>query len=360
MHVTVLTGRSKEIGIETVNPLLKVVRMPYLDYPPRSVWFQLQNLRTILGYLMDQDVVHILEPRDSLILSHLLKRLEKPLVMSIHEVPRKTLEAIVRNNAISSWSMGDLAYQVLEYPLDNLAFRSSLRNADHIITFGLQTMLAIKETLQGRNLEVSLIHNGINFDEFKTEAKSQTKSPLVIFCGRLYLLKGVLHLIKAFSLVTKEIPTAELELFGDGPLKRKIQRLISELNLEEKVLLRGFVPHSHLIHEIQRADLMAHPSFIETGPFLAGLEAMACKRPLVGFNLPFMREFVHDGRNGLLVQTGNVDELAEKIVLLLSNPELCHKLGENAYEYVKNNHNWDILVHEYIRLYDDTVSRGKR
>jgi predicted AlkP superfamily pyrophosphatase or phosphodiesterase len=71
------------------------------------------------------------------------------------------------------------------------------------------------------------------------------------------------------------------------------------------------------------------------GPFVSALETMACKKPVVLFDLPFAREFMKDMYNGLMAKPMDVEDLSNKIGLLLSDRKLALKLGQNAFQYVK-------------------------
>jgi len=97
--------------------------------------------------------------------------------------------------------------------------------------------------------------------------------------------------------------------------------------------------------------VVALPSLFEVGPSIAALEAMACKKPIVAFDTPFTREFIGSMWDGLLAKPYDVNDFAEKLYLLLTDSKLRNKLGQNAYEYVKQNHNWSTLVKKHIGIY---------
>jgi len=114
--------------------------------------------------------------------------------------------------------------------------------------------------------------------------------------------------------------------------------------------VHGRIPHKDLIAEIKRSALVVVPSLYEAQPMIA-LEAMACKKPLVAFSYPFAREIIKNGHNGLLAQARDVKNLSEKIRSLLLDKKLRWKLGRNAYDYVRREHNWDIQINKYLKVY---------
>jgi glycosyltransferase involved in cell wall biosynthesis len=81
------------------------------------------------------------------------------------------------------------------------------------------------------------------------------------------------------------------------------------------------------------------------------LEAMACRKALVTFDLPYSRELIRNGYNGLLAKACDVGDLTEKIGLALIDKQMRLMLGKNAYHYVRENHDWSVQVGKYIEIY---------
>lgn len=357
VNTTVFCGRSKITHTEKINDYLEVVRLPYFDFPPRHLWFQLQNLRILSKILGEHDIIHGVVPHLTAICGYFKRKMKRPLITSIHEVIFSDLKLFM-NSPLSEWTIGNFGLNVLEYPLNDFLIKASLKKSDHIIVCGSSALNDMKKIY--RNLDfakVSTIYNGINFDRINENGNNDMqKGSSIIFHGRLVWTKGILHLIKAIAILKKDFPDLNLKIFGNGPLEGKIKSLISKLGLKNRIHLKGFVPNAELLKHIKKAGIVVLPSFYEVGPFIAALEAMACKKPLVVFDFPFTREFISNMHNGILAKAGDVKDLSEKIRLLLSDEILCHKIGQNAYQYVKRSHNWDILVENYIELYENCIS----
>ena len=83
------------------------------------------------------------------------------------------------------------------------------------------------------------------------------------------------------------------------------------------------------------------------------LEAMACRKPIITFDIPSMSEIIVDGETGVLAKPFSHSDLAEKIRIVLSDKKLRSKLGQNAYNYVKEKHNWDRQVEKYVEIYEN-------
>lgn len=85
------------------------------------------------------------------------------------------------------------------------------------------------------------------------------------------------------------------------------------------------------------------------------LEAMACSKPLLAFNLPFSRAIITNGETGLLSQVRDVKSLSNNIELLYNDEKLRKKICENASIYIRNKHNWDKLADKYLEIYKKVV-----
>lgn len=359
--VRVFCGRSDKPSFERLGDLLELVRLPFLDLPPRFLWFQLQNLAAILDLSKDLSVLHCASWRDFPILPFLKRQFRCPVITTIYAVPREVLRAAIQGHSVLDWSAGDFGYHVVEYVLDDFMFRSSLNNSDHVVACGDHTLRGILGTNNGfKRSKCSVIYNGIDFDSIRSNSRlnDAKNEASILFFGRLYVAKGILSLIRALPLIINEVRDAKLEIFGDGPLRGKIVRLVSALRLQDRVHLHGYLSHDELMREVERADVVALPSSYETGPSLAALETMALGKPLVALDLPFSREFIRSMETGLLAEEGNIRDLARKISMLLSDDKLRHKLGNSASEYVRKHHNWDVLVDKYIQVYEKCASQS--
>lgn len=350
IFTTVFCGKSRKMTIEKINDKLEIVRLPCLNLPPRFVWFQLQNRKIFSRLLKDYTVLHIVNPQAGASVAHLSKKLRKPIITSIHGVHLISLKLSI-NSPLAYWAVRDLGYQFSGYPLQRLLYDICLKNSNHVAVCSFSTLAELRSIYRYLKLnKISVIHNGINFDEINSSSKSTEKCSSIIFYGRLYWTKGILYLIKAVANVEQNFPDVNVQIFGDGPLKEKIKRVVSNLDLKEKISIRGYIPRKKLMKEIRKASIAVFPSLHEAQP-LSILEAMACKKPVVAFDLPFSREIIRDMYNGLLAKPGDVEDLSNKICLLLADQKLRLKLGQNAYEHVKKRHNWDTLVEKYIEVY---------
>jgi glycosyltransferase involved in cell wall biosynthesis len=354
---TVFCGRSRKTTIEQLNKYLTVVRLPCFDFPPRFFWFQLQNSDKVLKLLREYTIVHIVNPQAGAFFTFFKRKLGKPFVTSIHGVPFYDLRTFFKS-PISYWTAGDFGCNFIEYPLNDFSTRTCLSNSDQIITCSYTTLSEIKRTYPDiiHNKKMSVIYNGINFDKVdntnvQSKSLNEKNFSSLIYFGRLFWRKGLIYLIKAFAIIKKQYPNASLHIFGKGPLEQKMKKEVSNLGLKKNVYIRGYIPYAELLKEIKNADVVVLPSLYEAQP-IAALEAMAYKKPVVAFDFAFAREYIQNFRTGLLAKACDIQDLSDKIILLLNDEKLRFTIGQNAFKHIKRNHDWNVLAKKYIKIYE--------
>lgn len=169
---------------------------------------------------------------------------------------------------------------------------------------------------------ISTIYNGV-VDKQKLEMAKEypqhawfknKKLPVLVAVGRLEAQKDYPNLLKAFSLVLKEVD-ARLLVLGEGVLRKSLEQLVDELNIGEQVSLPGFVdnPFSYLAH----ADIFVLSSKFEGLPTVL-IEALACGSAIVSTDCPSgPDEILEHGKYGFLVPTSDHEQLAQAIIKTL-------------------------------------------
>lgn len=179
-----------------------------------------------------------------------------------------------------------------------------------------------------------VIYHGVNVpgtgDGDLAVYKSST--PQLLIVGRLEEYKGHRYAFEAMQLILEKYPAATLVLLGDGSYKNTLIKLAVELGIAKSVLFPGFQKDPYSF--ISASDIIIVPSLFE--PFgLVFIEAMGLKKPIAAFDVPAGNELLH-GETAVLVKRADSRALAEKILFLLENPEITHRLTEKAYaEYLE-------------------------
>jgi len=225
-----------------------------------------------------------------------------------------------------------------------------------------------KSFLNGKNfLEIP---NGVNLEKFRPTANALEKEKIreklgvspetkvILFVGFFSREKGVRDLFFAWEKIRERISPSLLVLVGStdsqykeisSELLREIRETIQRQRLDSEVLFREKVD---AIEEYYRmADLFILPSYREGLPN-ALLEAMACGTPVVVSRLPGVADVtVRDGKTGILFTPGNVTELSERILAVLTNPSLALSLGDGGRRYVEQHYDIREIAARYAALY---------
>lgn len=174
----------------------------------------------------------------------------------------------------------------------------------------------------------------------------------LVSVGRLCPFKGFATLIQAFSHLLPKYPDLSLTIYGEGAERGNLERLIADLNLQEKVHLPGVT--QNIQEALLAADMFVFPSLYEGFPN-ALCEAMAVGLPVIASNCSGNIDVVQDGVDGRLFPVGDVNALVALMEELIKNPEECQRLSLNAQKISERFHPTRIL-----KLWDDLLADANR
>lgn len=162
------------------------------------------------------------------------------------------------------------------------------------------------------------------------------KENLVVSVGRFSPEKGFLRLIDVWAKIVKKNKTCKLVLIGDGPERTAIEERIKQYKLEDSVIMPGFLSNDAVFKYMKKSKIYALPSYTEAFPF-ALIEAMQMKLALVSFDIRVgPRVLIKNNVNGFLVEDGNIELFAEKVLELLSDDVECKVFADNSLNESKN------------------------
>jgi glycosyltransferase involved in cell wall biosynthesis len=221
--------------------------------------------------------------------------------------------------------------------------------------------LALTENMRKKlktiyDTEIYIVPNGIDLEEYNDvpiflERKPSTKN--ILFVGSMYPIKGVQYLITAMKNIHIEIPEARLILVGDGEERDRLAALSIKLGIQKYVQFIGKVPHETVKTFMQQADVIVLPSLSEGLPNVL-LEAMACGLPIVASRVGGIPDIITNDTNGYLVEVKNIDDIANKIILLLQDDVLRKKISDNNRDLVKK-YAWENVIFELERIYQLSI-----
>lgn len=180
-----------------------------------------------------------------------------------------------------------------------------------------------------------IIPNGIDWEHFsKPPAEPLTKFKdgkfNILFVGRLEKRKGLIYLLKAFSVIKEKYPNTRLIIVGPGTrLRKAFEKFIVQNNIAD-VTFTGFIPYQELPAYYNTADLFCAPSTGGESFGIVLLEAMAAGKPIIASNIEGYLSVLASGEEGLLVPPQDVSALADGIEKLMADRELRLKMGEKG------------------------------
>jgi glycosyltransferase involved in cell wall biosynthesis len=183
---------------------------------------------------------------------------------------------------------------------------------------------------------------------------------LLMYPGSLNWHQGVDVAVLAFAQVSKKIETAEFHIYGEGPTRPALEKLVEELGLQQKVRVQNYQPIREIATLMSNADLAIVPkrassSFGNEAASTKVQEFMAVGVPVVVsrtridslyFNESMVRFF----------ESENVDALADAIVELYAHPEQRRNLVEGANRHIQQN-NWEVKQYEYLSVVDSLIGK---
>lgn len=207
--------------------------------------------------------------------------------------------------------------------------------------------------------DISVIHNFVDTSRFKKARKEHFKKAIapndekvLIHTSNFRRVKRTEDVIRVFKLIHDKLPS-KLLLVGDGPERQPMEQLCRELHICDSV---RFLGKQEAIEELLAvSDLFLMPSESESFG-LAALEAMACEVPVISSNTGGIPEVNIHGKTGFMSAVGDIKDMSENAIQLLSNMSLYKDFKNNAYAQAQR-FDINIILPEYESFYSKVVER---
>ena len=223
-----------------------------------------------------------------------------------------------------------------------------VRGADAIIAVSRAVALQIPD------LRPIVVHAGVELGGESHDEYQASRTSIVIGAAcRLVPAKGLVDLIRAVALLTSEFPSLRLEIAGSGPQRAELEAEANRLGLAAQVHFLGW--QRDLRPNFQSWDVFAMPT-LDEGFGMAALEAMAEGLPVVATTVGGLPEIVVDRGTGYLVPPSDVAALADRLRLLILDPERRRSMGAAGRERVRKHFSVDRMVAEIAAVYDSFVT----
>jgi len=223
--------------------------------------------------------------------------------------------------------------------------------ANSSFTVNLLKNIGVKEQ------NIHLIHPGVdtkhfnpNLDVSRLKIKyNLVDKKIIVTISRLQERKGQDYVIKAMPLVLKEIPNAHYLIVGDGEEKPRLETLVKDLGLKDKVTFVGFVKEEELPYYYNLSDVFILANRITNTNDVEGfgmvfIEANACGKPVIGGKTGGAVDAIIEGETGLFVNPTDEKDIADKIIYLLKDVDKAKEMGEKGRKRAIEEFGWDNIA----------------
>ena len=209
----------------------------------------------------------------------------------------------------------------------------------------------IEEFLVERD-SIEVVLNGIDVNSFRFRGDKRPHTNRIVTTASADIpLKGLKYLIRSLPEIIKKFPDTNLQVIGRSPQGGGIRKLISKLNLVDKVSFHSELSESEVVEIYSCAEIAVIPSLYEGFGFGAG-EAMSCGVPLISTTSGGLKEVIGDA--AIIIKSGSSEEIEKAVIELFSNPnkqELYSHLGRKRME---DKFDWLVSANQYLEIFKDT------
>ena len=202
---------------------------------------------------------------------------------------------------------------------------------------------------------VRVIPNGVDLELFSRQNVFEDERPYLFSMGRLIFKKGYDLLIKSFAKIIQENYDIDLLIAGRGPEEGNLRDLVRKRGLSGRVKFVGFVDGDKKVSLLKGSRFYVCPSRRE-GLALANIEALAAGKAVVAFDVDGNSDIIEHGKSGLLAKPGDIEDLTDKMQMLLRDEKLRKRMSRQALTMVKK-YDWLEIARQYESLYEEMISR---
>lgn len=264
------------------------------------------------------DIFHAQDRFTANILGRLNERYRKPLLFTPHGF---MTQRRLTFNLIESGSIEEAYYLSMD--------KQAIESSDHIITL-CEAFRPILKKLGAKDCKITTVYTGI---DFKSVSVQKTQKTIITCISRLRPRKGHKYLFEALDLLKKDLDSVDVWIVGDGEMRNELETQVKALKLNNVSFLGE---RKDIIELLCQSDIFVLPTTSDTLP-IAIIEAMFANQAIITTSQGGIQEIIEDHHSGLIAESGNSQQLAEKLSLLLSDPALRKTLAENAREFAEEN-----------------------
>lgn len=264
-----------------------------------------------------------------------------------------------------SWFYGNKIVDFVGYLYSRLVAKKILKLADGIQLMTVQLLADTKRmNLNLDNSTIFVCSRGVDTELFeprndksglRKELGIEEDEIVVLYVGRLDLVKGVNYLLQAAKRILTNHDNIKFLIVGEGSLRQKYERFAK--NLFQGIIFTGW--RSDVSKLMNIANIFILPSLSE-GTANVVMEASASGLPVIATEVGEVPRIVSNSETGILVKPKDVDRLVEAIERLIENPLAAENMGERGRRRIEESYGWEIICDKLEGAYRETIERFNR
>jgi glycosyltransferase involved in cell wall biosynthesis len=250
----------------------------------------------------------------------------------------------------------------LANPLYRPMYKKALDNASDVISVSHYIRDRVRQDF---GVDSTVIPLSVDTEKFKPVADRSAlrqglglpDAPLVFMVSNMDdRRKRADVLIRTMPLVLRSVKDARLLLAGNaGPETiAALNSMAERLGVKDSIMITGRLDEMAVRRYLAASDLFVLPSREDVGGMVV-LEAMASGVPVIGSDRGGITEYINEGRNGFLFDNDSIEDLADKVVSLLTDEAMARSIGHNGRRLAASKYTWGSAISRYMALYRDTV-----
>lgn len=274
------------------------------------------------------------------------KQKNVPFVLTFHTLLNRYTHYIL-NGKVLNEKVADAILRIFSNRCDGV-ITSSEKMKQALIKMGVKKKITvIPNFVDLKKFAVKnqhFLHNNYNIP---------SDHQIILTVGRLAKEKNMEFIIKTFAKVVKNFKKVHLVIAGEGPQKKHLINLSLKLKLEKKITFTEGIDIDKMPYVYKDGDIFVFASTSEVHPMVA-IEAIASGLPIIVTNDKAYEKEVINGENGFSIPL-NQEEFAQKICLLLKNPDLRKKFGKASVRIARANSDEKMIIQKLMSVYKDCL-----
>lgn len=271
-----------------------------------------------------------------------------------HLVPKAAVKCAKQLGIPSIVKVDDAIYEKssglksIQRKIEKMINGRTLRNANHVLVANEHTKKIVNQVYNVSVDNISILPNGVDLSMFYTTKKDPYK---IVFSGAMYYHRGLDILLEAAPKIIKKIPNVKIVLIGSGNELEKLKEISKKKNLNANVEFVGWIKRDDIPQNISDASIGLGP--LRTTDVTEGalpikvLEYMASSLPIIAQEGTLPDDVLVNEKNGFFVN--GVDELSEKIILLLKNLNQVEIMGKESLKMVQK-FSWENVTKSILKI----------